>query len=83
MAKNRIGEADHASPARGLMASLPFRTALQGLGTDVAVAVALVIYDATQSDQVDWRLLGASVLKTAVMTGASYVMKRKRPPVLS
>jgi hypothetical protein len=71
---------DHAAPATGLLASLPFRTFLQGLGTDVGIAVCFVIYDALNSEVVDYRLLIITVFKTAVMVAVSYIMKRLKPP---
>lgn len=57
------------------------RTFVQGLATDVAIAGALVITEALSSDDVDWRLLGLTLAKTVLMTGASYVYRRLRPPV--
>lgn len=72
--------ADHAAPANSLLSNLPFRTVLQGLATDVLVALAFVIYETVSSDNVDWRLLGITLLKTVLMTVASYVMKKAKPP---
>lgn len=77
---NRPGIPDHAAPATGLLSSLPFRTFLQGIGTDVALAVCFVVYDALQNETVDYRLLLITVLKTAIMTALSYVMKKTKPP---
>lgn len=77
--KNTPGP-DHAAPATGIWASLPFRTFLQGLGTDVAIAMLFVLYDGLNSAAVDYRLLVISVLKTGVMTALSYIMKRVKPP---
>ena len=74
------GRPDHAAPATGLLASLPIRTLLQGVAVDVLLAVCLVVYDATASAAVDWRLLWLTILKTALMTAASAVMKRLKPP---
>lgn len=56
------------------------RTFLQGLAVDVLLAVCLVAYDALQSDAPDWRLLLLTLLKTALMTAASYVMRKLQPP---
>jgi 4-amino-4-deoxy-L-arabinose transferase-like glycosyltransferase len=52
------------------------RTLVVGLGLDILAAVSLVVYDALQDDQPDYRLLGAAVLKTAMSTAASYFMRR-------
>lgn len=73
------GEPDHAAPATGPLASLPLRTVLQGISIDVLIALCLVIYTATSSDHVDWRLIPLALAKTALMTLASAVMKRLRP----
>ena len=62
------------------MSSLPFRTVIQGLLTDILVAVAFVVYDAMSNDVVDWRFLLITLGKTALMTAASYIMKNVRPP---
>lgn len=58
------------------------RTVIQGLLTDVLVAVAIVVYDALQTSahSPDWKLLGMSVVKTVMITVASYVMRKLRPP---
>lgn len=79
---NRPGVADHAAPTPGgWLESLPIRTFLQGLGTDVAAAVAIVVYDSLQSgENIDYRWLLLTIGKTILMTGASYVMKKFRPP---
>lgn len=71
---------DHAAPPAGLLASLPFRTLVQGLALDVLLAVCLVVYDASSGDAVDWRLLGLALVRTVLQTGASSVMKRLKPP---
>lgn len=73
------GEPDHAAPATGLLANLPFRTALQGIGLDVLLALCLVVYTATSSDHVAWELIPLALAKTALMTLASAVMKRVKP----
>lgn len=76
------GVPDHAAPARGLLASLPGRTIVQGVGIDVLLAVCLVVYDSLSdtTHAVNWALIGALVLKTGLMTVASSVMKRLKPP---
>ncbi len=74
------GRPDHAAPATGLLASLPFRTFLQGLGLDLLLAIALVILAATETETVDWRLLGFALVRTVLQTAASSVMKRLKPP---
>ncbi len=71
---------DHDAPATGLLASLPFRTLLQGLALDVLLAVCLVVYDATSGDAVDWRLLGLALMRTVLQTAASSLMRRLKPP---
>lgn len=78
--KDVPGRADHAAPAAGLLASLPFRTFLQGLGLDVLLAVCLVLLAATETENVDWRLLGFALIRTVLQTAASSVMKRYKPP---
>jgi hypothetical protein len=80
---NRPGVPDHAAPATGIWANLPFRTAVQGLGTDVGIAMLFVIYDGLNNSDVDYRLLFITVIKTGVMTGLSYVMKKVKPPIPS
>lgn len=80
---NRPGVPDHAAPATGIWANLPFRTAVQGLGTDVGIACVFVLYDGLNNAHVDYRLLLLTVVKTGVMTGLSYIMKKVKPPVSS
>lgn len=75
-----LGKADHAAPATGLLASLPFRTFLQGLALDLLLAICLVVLEATNSGSIDWGLLGFSLVRTALQTAASSVMKRLKPP---
>lgn len=72
---------EHTPARTGPLSSLPYRTLIQGLGTDLAFALALLLYDSLQATSVDWRLLLVTAGKTALMTVASYVMKRVRPPV--
>lgn len=73
------GVADHAA-RRSDATDRARRTFLQGLGVDVALGVSLVVYEAVSAAQPDWRLLGVTVAKTALMTGAAYVMRRLKPP---
>lgn len=82
LADDRPGP-DHAAARTGLLASLPGRTFVQGLGVDLAVAGALVVYDAMNESSVDWRLLGLTLGKTLLMTAASAVMRRLKPPAAS
>lgn len=80
---NQPGVPDHASTqGTSLLDSLPMRTLLQQIGIDVLLAVLLVVQDATSSAShgVDWRLLVASLAKTALATLASSIMRRVRPP---
>lgn len=68
---------DSESDARNRAA----RTFVQGLATDVVVAGALVVTEVVGSgEDVDWRLLAAALVKTALMTGAAYVYRKLRPP---
>lgn len=54
-----------------------WRTLLQGLGVDILVAVGFVLYDALQSATPDYRLLLLSLVKTALVTVASFLMRLK------
>ena len=71
----------HKAAASGPLSSLPWRTTIQGVGVDVLLAVCLLSVEATSSAAVDWRLLLLSLAKTVLMTLASSVMRRVRPPV--
>lgn len=73
------GLPDHAASPSGLLDKPEVRTFLQGAALDVAAAVALVVVQATGGGDVDWRLLGLLVVKTAAYTIASNVMKKLRP----
>ena len=57
-----------------------WRTALQGLGIDVLVAIAVVILawlpDADLAAGVAWVILGTAVVKSVLTAAASYVMRR-------
>jgi len=76
---NRPGIADHAANPPGLLDNPAVRTLLQGVCIDVTAAICLVVVQATDSDHVDWRVLGLLVAKTGVYTLASSIMKRVRP----
>lgn len=52
------------------------RTFLQGLAIDIAVAVSLVLYNATSSDEVSWQLIPLSLARSVIQTAAAYVMRR-------
>lgn len=56
------------------------RTFVQGLLIDALVAVCLVVVDALNQEEVDWRLLILTIAKTVLMTAASYVMRKLAPP---
>lgn len=57
------------------------RTFLQNLAIDLGVAVALVVYTTVGSgSDIDWALLGLSILKTVLVTAASYIMRRFGDP---
>lgn len=62
-----------------------WRTLLQGLGTDVAIAVLPLLFDAvanadTFGSREYWYALGFALAKTAAMTALAYVMRRLKPP---
>lgn len=59
------------------------RTFVQGLAIDVVVAVSLVVYEATAEESPDWRLLWASLVKTAVHAVASGLMRLKAGGMLA
>lgn len=52
------------------------RTFLAGLAIDLAVAVALLVQDSVQEPNADWRVLGASLVRTVLQTTAAYVLRR-------
>ncbi len=57
------------------------RTFLVGLAIDLAVAVALLLQDATSSTaEPDYRLLAASLLRTVIQTTSAYVLRRFLDP---
>lgn len=78
---NIPGQADHAAPTSYFWNNAAFRTAVQGIALDLLLALALVVFQATSGDHVDWRLLGLSLLRTALQTLASSVMKRVKPTI--
>lgn len=75
------GVPDHAANPEADARNRALRTFVQGAALDVLLAVCLVVYDALQSDAVDWRLMFVTVGKTALMTVAAYVMRKLSPPV--
>lgn len=65
-----------------------FRTLIQGVAIDVAVAVAAVLLlwlpDANFADEAAWVMLGTSVGKSVLTAVASYVMRLKvQPPAVT
>lgn len=56
------------------------RTFVQGLLLDLVVALALSVYSATTAEEVEWKLLALTLLKTAAQTAAAYVMRKLSPP---
>lgn len=76
---NRPGFPDHAAQPLGLLDSPAIRTLVQGVIIDLATALCLVVLQATDGKDVDWRLLGFMLAKTAAYTVASSLMKRLRP----
>lgn len=78
--KNQRGVADHAPKRKRWWNSLPFRTFIQGLATDVGIVVCLALVELASSDHVDWWVWLITLGKTVLMTAASYIMKRLKPP---
>lgn len=74
------GIPQHAAASGGLLASLPGRTIVQGVAVDVLLAVCLVVYNVASSDNLDWLYLWGLVVKSFLMTVASSIMKRLKPP---
>ena len=56
------------------------RVFLAGLGIDLAVAISLLILEATDTLAVDWPWLAASLLRTVAQTTAAYVLRRFLDP---
>ena len=60
------------------------RTLWQGLGLDVAIAVAMVLLmwlpDADVSSSEAWLVLGTALVKSVLTAVASYVLRLKKPP---
>lgn len=56
------------------------RTIWQGLGVDVLIAVALLITnilsDANGWGELDWKIIGFTLVKTVFMAAAAYIMRR-------
>lgn len=73
-----------AQATRAAAVERGLRTLWQGLGLDVAVAVAVALLawlpSADVSSGAAWSLLGLSLLKTVLTAVASYVLRLKRPP---
>lgn len=76
----RLTKAEKAAQLERDARNRALRTFLQGLALDIGVAVALLVYDAVQADQPDYRLLLASLIKTVLQVAASYVMRRLVDP---
>jgi len=76
------GVADHGAPVTVAAdaRNRALRTLVQQLGIDLLAAIALVVYTGLAAETVDWRLLGLSILKTALSTAASYAMRYVAPP---
>lgn len=79
---NTPDRADHAAKPQGWLDSLPLRTLAQNVGVDVLLATSAVVADATgtASQGVAWGALGLLLVKTAMNTVASSIMRRVRPP---
>jgi uncharacterized membrane protein YvlD (DUF360 family) len=71
---------DHAAPATGILATLPGRTVVQGIAVDVLLAICLVVYTTISENGLNWALIWTLIVKTVLMTVASSVMKRVKPP---
>lgn len=82
MAKNLPGQADHAADAPSWLDSLPMRTLVQQAGFDVGLALLLVVHDvaADPAGGVQWGIVVASLVKTAIVTLTSSIMRQARPP---
>jgi hypothetical protein len=74
------GVAQHAASPEGDARNRALRTFLQGLAVDVLLTVALVVYDATSSENVQWRLIPLLLAKSVLTSAASYVMRKVKPP---
>jgi len=58
-----------------------WRTFVQGLAIDVGVALAVAVYAiATDPAPIVWAVVGASLARTVVQSGAAYVMRRFLDP---
>jgi hypothetical protein len=74
------GVPQHAADPEGDARNRALRTFLQGLAVDVLLTVALVVYDATSSENVQWRLIPLLLAKSVLTSAASYVMRKVKPP---
>lgn len=56
------------------------RTFLQNIGFDILAAIAVVLYTAFNAangwGDLEWALIGFTLVKTTVVTGLSYVMRK-------
>jgi len=72
-ATKRREDAELGADARNRAA----RTFVQGLAIDLALAVAVTVYAVVSSpDPIVWGVLGASLARSVLQAGASYVMRR-------
>ena len=57
-----------------------YRSFLQGLAIDVLVAVSILAYNLSSTDDpLSWYLVGASLLRTVVQSAAAYIMRAFLP----
>lgn len=56
------------------------RVFLVGFVIDVLTAVALVLFDALDEDDVDYRILPALLAKTAASSAGAYLLRRRLDP---
>lgn len=62
-------------PAKSDASSRAWRTLAQNLLFDVLLGVGLVVVPLIQAEHVDWRLVLASVVKTAVVTVIAFLQR--------
>jgi hypothetical protein len=63
------------TPTPGDVKSRTLRTLAQNLAFDVLLAVIVVVLPLVQAATVDWRIVAASVLKTAMVTALAGVQR--------